>query len=360
MKTSATNRKLRVLINDIKNNILIPRPEFQRRLVWTNDDKLRFLSTVLEGYPFPEIYIAAGKVNPDTGEGSEMLVDGQQRITTLYQYFIASSEIKLKDVIVAYSDLSNDQKVAFLEYEVVTRDLGQKTIEEIKEIFKRINSTKYSLNAMETHNARFDGVFKKFAEKISQNIFFENHRVFTITEIRRMSDMVFTLDVIITVLSTYFNRDEEIESYLLRYNDEFEYEEELTYELQDIFIKIEKLGLSDKSRGWKKSDLFTLIIELYKAVYKNKLELDLKAIGEQLESFYSLVDTKDYLRNKTVNTYRKATLSSTTDRGSRIDRGKIVENILKSKTQYIRLPETQKPKQTTAAGHRNKKKLSTN
>src|ERR1039457_4032453 len=85
--TTATNKKLRILLTDIRDGKLIPRPEFQRRLVWTNKDKVKFLETVLEGYPFPEIYIAAGSIDPETGEGTEMLVDGQQRITTLFQYF---------------------------------------------------------------------------------------------------------------------------------------------------------------------------------------------------------------------------------------------------------------------------------
>ncbi|MES2111513.1 MAG: DUF262 domain-containing protein [Bacteroidota bacterium] len=337
MKTSATNRKLRILLNEIKSNVLIPRPEFQRRLVWTNDDKLKFLKTVLEGYPFPEIYIAAGSVDPDTGDGTEMLVDGQQRMTTLYQYFVASADIKLKDQIKPYVDLSNDEKIAFLEYEVVIRDLGQKTIEEIKEIFKRINSTKYSLNAMEIHNARFDGAFKHFAEEISQDKFFESNRIFTVTEVRRMSDVVFCLNVIIVILSTYFNRDDEIENYLLQYNDEFEYEEDLRIELSDVFSKIEKLGLSDKSRGWKKSDLFTLIIELQRALYKDKIDLDLKKIGEQLENFYSLVDARDYVENLTVNNYRKATTAGTNDRGSRIERGKIIADIIQGKAKYNKL-----------------------
>lgn len=86
MNTSATNRRLRVLLTAISKEILVPQPEFQRRLVWSNKDKVEFVKTVLEGYPFPEIYIAAGNVDPKTGEGCELLVDGQQRITTLYQY----------------------------------------------------------------------------------------------------------------------------------------------------------------------------------------------------------------------------------------------------------------------------------
>src|SRR5689334_13799230 len=122
MRTSGTNRKLRVLLTAITNGALIPRPEFQRRLVWTNKDKLAFVQTVLEGYPFPEIYIAAGTVNQETGEGTEMLVDGQQRITTLNQYFRGSPDLRLDSETPPYSELTGDRKISFLEYEVVVRD----------------------------------------------------------------------------------------------------------------------------------------------------------------------------------------------------------------------------------------------
>jgi hypothetical protein len=330
MKTSATNRKLRLLITAIKGNSLIPRPEFQRRLVWTNEDKLNFLSTVLEGYPFPEVYIAAGEVNSETGEGTEMLVDGQQRITTLYQYFNGSEEIKLKQ-IPAYKDLKEQEKINFLEYEVVVRDLGKKTIEEIKEIFKRINSTKYSLNAMEIHNARFDGAFKKFAESVSQLEFFETNRIFTATDVKRMNDIVFCLTCLITVLSTYFNRDDEFEDYLSKYNDEFEHAEELEKEIKFILHTIEKLNLPDKSRGWKKTDLFTLIVELHRIIFKDKRKLNTDRISEILSSFYDMVDDKDNLGNGSVNAYRKATTSGTNDRSSRMIRGEVLyQTILES------------------------------
>src|SRR5258706_6837093 len=105
LKTTASNRRLRTLLTGIRNKTLIPNPEFQRRLVWTNKDKKNFLETVLNGYPFPEIYIAAGSVNPQTGEGVEWLVDGQQRVSTLYQYFEGSDELKLGRDIRAYSAL---------------------------------------------------------------------------------------------------------------------------------------------------------------------------------------------------------------------------------------------------------------
>ena len=81
MQASASNRRIRALLKDIRTGALVPNPEFQRRLVWSNKHKSAFIETVLFGYPFPEVYVAAGEVNPDTGEGTEMLVDGQQRLT---------------------------------------------------------------------------------------------------------------------------------------------------------------------------------------------------------------------------------------------------------------------------------------
>lgn len=328
MKTSATNRKLRILITAIKAGTLIPKPEFQRRLVWTNEDKLNFLQTVLQGYPFPEIYIAAGEVNSDTGEGTEMLVDGQQRMTTLYQYFVGSDLLKLRQSFLPYKDLSEKQKIEFLEYEVVIRDLGSKSIDEIKEIFKRINSTKYSLNAMEIHNARFDGAFKKFAEEISQHPFFERNRIFTASDVKRMNDVVFSLTILITVLSNYFNRDDEFESYLSTYNDEFEYEDDLRSELDATFTCIEKLSLNDKSRGWKRADIFTLIIELHRVLFKMKINVNFSELGRRLEKLYRLVDDREYVQNQKINEYRKATLSGTNDRGSRISRGETILELI--------------------------------
>ncbi len=36
-----------------------------------------FIDTVLLNFPFPEVYVAAGEVDVQTGEGKDLLVDGQ-------------------------------------------------------------------------------------------------------------------------------------------------------------------------------------------------------------------------------------------------------------------------------------------
>ncbi|KIO37861.1 GmrSD restriction endonuclease domain-containing protein [Shewanella sp. cp20] len=331
MDTSASNRRLRVLLTAIGNNTLIPQPDFQRRLVWTNKDKVEFIKTVLEGYPFPEIYIAAGKVDPKTGEGAEVLVDGQQRITTLYQYFKASPDIRLGDNIPAYSQLEEEKQIEFLEYKVVVRDMGNMPLDDIKEVFKRINSTSYGLNAMELHNSRFGGEFKQFAEEISKTELFERGRLFTANDIKRMNDVKYCLGLMITVMSTYFNRDKELEEYLEKYNEEFSEKHRLNKEMGDVLNFIDRLNFDSSSRAFKKADFYTLFVEIHRALIKDKIDIDASELRKLLDCFYNRVDdiaTGKGSDDKEAHEYYNSALQASNDRSSRITRGNAIYKLV--------------------------------
>ena len=334
MKTLATNKTIRELLTAIRNGTLVPSPEFQRNLVWSNKHKSAFIETVLRGYPFPAIYIAAGEVNPDTGEAIEMLVDGQQRLTTLYQYFSQSRDLKLTKGILPYSDLTHEKKISFLKYEVVVRDLGQTSITEIKEILQRINSTNYSLNAMEINNARYDGEIKQFAEKFSQDSFFAKHQVFSKIDGKSMNDVSFALSVVITAMLTYFNLEKEFESFLHHYNNEFEEKQRLETEFQQVFQFIDECDLPEDSRAWRKPDLFTLLVEIHRALFKAKKNIKPVEVGTQLLQFYELVD-KFAKSNEAVGRehgriqeYYKAAIQGTQSRSNRIRRGEIIQAVI--------------------------------
>lgn len=329
MNTSATNRRLRLLLTAISKESLIPQPDFQRRLVWSNKDKVEFIKTVLEGYPFPEIYIAAGSVDPKTGEGSELLVDGQQRITTLYQYFRNADDLKLPHNVKAYSDLEESKQIEFLEYEVVIRDLGNKPIDEIKEIFQRINSTSYGLNAMEIHNARYGGEFKAFAEEMSEHKIFEDSRFFTSVDIKRMNDTRYCLGLISTIISNYFNMDKEIEGFLKRYNESFEDRKKYQKEVNETFQVITSLNFPASTRLFKKADFFTIFVELHRAKFKLQKKINIVDIRKNLENFYNEVDRVTSQGTTDIaEKYYRAALQGSNNRSNRVIRGDIIQKII--------------------------------
>lgn len=332
MRTSAENRRVRQLMAGIASGEIMPRPEFQRKLVWSNSDKLSFLDTVLRGYPFPEIYLATGEVNLETAEGTELLVDGQQRVTTLHQYFTGSNALKLGPETTPYRELSPQQQAAFLNYEVAVRHLGIIKPEEIKDVFRRINSTSYSLNAMEIQNARYNGPMKQCAEVLSQREFFERHNMFSAREIRRMRDLVYCITIVISMLSNYFHRDDDIEAFLERYNDEFPEGPEITERFDRTAAFIEDCAFPRDSRAWKKTDLLVLIVELDRVLNRDGRALDPRPVGAAVERFYERVEREmaEPSGDEALQTYFKTTVQATNDRSSRLNRGRVIRSVILS------------------------------
>ncbi len=337
LRTNATNRRIRELISAVRSGALLARPDFQRRLVWTNKDKSAFIKTILDGFPFPEIYVCAGEVNPITAEGTEWLVDGQQRVSTIVAYFGADPALKLSAGIPPYSKLGERQK-SFLEYTVVVRDLGSVPIDFVKDVFQRINSTKYGLNAMELANARYDGAIKKAAEKLAEHHFYSDHSVFAASDIRRMGDVSFQLTLLITMEQGYFDDTDDHEAFLEKYNDEYPQAPQNIERLETVFAFIERMSLPTDSRFWKKADLFTLLVELDSALHNRfdditpvKVSLQLLMFETQLENHGKHADVSDSpLSKEVVANYSSAAAQGSNHRKNRITRGRAIGDLLQN------------------------------
>ena len=327
MKTSPSSLKIRQVITLTKEGKLVPRPEFQRRLVWTSEDKIRFIDTILNAYPFPEIYLANGAVDVDTGEGTQLLVDGQQRVTTIVSYFLGDPTTS-GATILPYASLERERKEDFLNYDVAVRDLGSVSSEQIIEVFRRINSTKYDLNEVEVNNAVYAGELMRLASAFAEHEFFDAHKVFRNSDIRRMGDVRFVLQVLITYLTGYFNRDDLFERFLADYNDHFPLRDEAAKRLTRAFEYIDECGFSPRSRIWKKSDLFTALVQVDISLTNGSAPSPTEAL-DRLEIFYARVDSEGMDANDpAISIYAKAALQASNDRLNRVRRGVIIEAVL--------------------------------
>lgn len=310
----------------VREGKLLPRPEFQRRLVWTHADKDLFLDTILRSYPFPEIYLADGDVNLESGEGTQLLVDGLQRVSTLIEYFDGSSNLRLLTVR-PYRELTDPEKTAFLQYDVAVRDLGTISREELVEVFKRLNATKYSLLDIEVNNAVYGGALKKFAETVAEHPFFIDNSVFNARDFKRMGDLRYGLGVVASLVQGYFNRDDVFEELLARYNDDFPLADEVKARLQFVFDLITECGFDHKSRIWKKADLYTAIVELDRMARAVKSLPQPHELLARLDTFYNDVD-EGLTGGILASTYYKSAVQATNDRINRLRRGFIIEGIL--------------------------------
>lgn len=337
---STSEREVASLITEIEEGRLELRPFFQRRLVWTNKDREFLIDTVLNGLPFPEIFVATSKVDREKVRVQKILVDGQQRITTLRDYAKGTGDFLYKTVV-PFDDLEPALQEKLLGYKVSVRDIGQKSDDEIRAIFKRINSTDYSLKKMEILNALYSGEYKLYCADLSRQEFFTEHKVFSAAVQKRMGDVTFCVNLVTTLLNGYYHRDEKNQEYLERYNDDFPERDRIQRELDRVFDFVVDCKLPEKCRAWKQTDLLTLLVELHHLLITERAKLDPKETGATLTAFYEEVtSTFSDPRTKHDNSlpvdrvavaqYLKAATKATNDKYARVDRGVVLESVLRS------------------------------
>lgn len=192
---------------------------------------------------------------------TRLLIDGQQRLTTIRNY-IEGKQSHPFTKIPPYADLSNVQKEEFLSYQIVMRDLGKVDAETTREIFRRINLTKFKLDDVEIHNAIYDGVFIQAAKHILDNVALDEFGVFRESEFTRMADLHFILLIMATLeFGGYFAQDREVEPAVAGLNDEYPNRDKMVSLLLETFQIIRNLGLPADSMWFRKSNFFTLVVE---------------------------------------------------------------------------------------------------
>jgi len=325
----ATNKKLLELFNMMKNSSLTLAPSFQRKLVWNDMHKEDFIETIILGFPFPEIYLADGDINLETQTSETLVVDGQQRLSTIYQYITSSPDFNVKR-IPKFADLTRKEQTDFFDYNIVIRDLGRIEENNIRAIFKRINSVNYALNAVEISNALYDGEFIKAAKAILDNSeLFAGANVFSEVEFSRMKDLEYVLLMMATVEEGgYFASDKEVERYIKQYDDEYQNRDVIVANFDRALRLIIACNLPSDSIWNKRSSLFTLVVELVKLKQKYEKLPDPESLKNALTN---LEDQLNSNKREDVNVNEYAQYYYYTHQGTSSRKGRYVRGNLLQK-----------------------------
>ncbi|WP_165732218.1 DUF262 domain-containing protein [Polaribacter sp. 20A6] len=353
--------KIIELYNKVDSGLLNTRPNYQRKLVWKKQHKFAFIDTILHNYPFPEIYIASADIDVEKMVAKEVIVDGQQRLTTIVEYIKGEGDFLNQKKLTAFRDLLSNEKKDFLNYKVSIKDLKDIGDNLVKEIFQRINSTEYSLNTVEKNNARFgDGEIALFCKQLIDseyiasenetdiiieneikneiNNFFSEKNIFTQNDIKRMYDFQYLMLITATILEgNYFGRSSKIDEYLDKFNSEFSENKIVLNLLLDSLRVILKLNFSDKSYWFNKANLFTLIIEISKTdktkLDISKLELELLNLEDKVDIYFS-ADAEEDLKGITEEErkYFEMARHGSHEKSSREHRAIVISNLIKKST----------------------------
>lgn len=318
IRPSVTNPTIASLYNEIVSGLLILAPEFQRRFVWTQAHQEEFLDTILQGFPFPEIYVSTGDVDIAAMKTVRHVIDGQQRLTTIKNYIDGKFERPLA-AVKSYAALNPEEKSDFLSYQVVVRDLGKIDDQNVREIFRRINLTKFKLDTIEIQNAIYDGAFIKAAKSILDSTDLSIFGVFRESEFSRMADLQFILLIMSTIeVGGYFSQDNEVEKNIEKFNEEYDNTSMAYNRVVGALKKVEQLQLEADSMWFRKSNFFTLIAEL--ALFPDRVRPDLK---QELLALEEQVMAHKYKPDTEFGEYYSYMYQGTNNRKARITRSNL-------------------------------------
>lgn len=150
--------------------------KYQRKLVWSIEEKQELIRSLMRGYPIPLILFAK-YANSESYE----IIDGMQRLDAICgflenqfpvdgKYFNVSQNPRTR----AYAEsgefkpaegpfIDNAECTELMEYEVPVSVFGAKNEEAVTEVFQRINSGGKHLSAQESRQA---GVMGKFPDLV--------------------------------------------------------------------------------------------------------------------------------------------------------------------------------------------------
>ncbi|WP_455544460.1 DUF262 domain-containing protein [Intestinibacter sp.] len=173
-KFKIESREIGGLYRLISNKELIYDPFYQRNFVWSEIHQKEFIKTIIKGYPCPEIFIAEGALDLETHIKYIHVIDGQQRLRTIEAYFSNELEVDGKK----FKDLPEEDRIRIHSYQigvVILKLNPEQDIEEIQEIFRRLNINAYSLTETEKTISRLsDNEFMLMARLYTGDINFES------------------------------------------------------------------------------------------------------------------------------------------------------------------------------------------
>ncbi|WP_053392893.1 DUF262 domain-containing protein [Leptotrichia sp. oral taxon 212] len=310
-KFSRNTRKISEIYNDFKNGTLIVDNSYQRKAVWGIKDNIRLIETILLNLIIPEIFLWDANTDPETGKTITHIVDGQQRVKAISEFIAGQYKLEEKYLIEEnikkvysgkyFEDLDDDVKTNIWAYEMSIVNLDRKfKIEDVKKMFQRLNLTDYILTEQEKRKS-LGSAFGKTAEKISNDVFWKDYKIFNVSDIRRMKDIEYCSSILLLIREgivdqTSNKNSEKLNQMYKDFSREYKdskIDSEKVYESMTLIRKLAKINDFTKKKiqmytlfcvtsdfleqhiviTSEMSNLFELFTECY-SLFKNEFELN--------------------------------------------------------------------------------------
>jgi hypothetical protein len=174
MEVVPTNYTVADYCDDIAKNKIVVNRDYQRSdKVWPSAARSFLIETILLGYPVPKISLFQ-RIDVKTRKSIKEIVDGQQRTMAILDFYngklrLSKTQGATELAGATYSDLPPEMQARFLNYSLSVDLFVAATNDEIREIFRRMNSYTVPLNPEERRHATYQGEFKWFVYSLTRD-----------------------------------------------------------------------------------------------------------------------------------------------------------------------------------------------
>lgn len=238
------NENIQRLFSWYKQDLFIVNRKYQRKLVWTLEEKQKFINSISNDYPVPLFLLA------ESNDKYE-IIDGMQRLEAIFS-FLQGEYIVKTETGEGYFDLETmpetkemlDNGLLFQNHPTLHREVCRNIANyqiplsitpfedsQIEEIFRRINATGRQLSSQDLRQAGTIGSFGNIVRIISTQIRRDSSDdILPLSKMRKislasnklnyginLSEVFWVKHQIVTLANMRLSRDEELISYLLIY-----------------------------------------------------------------------------------------------------------------------------------------------
>ena len=160
-------------LNRLKSKINLSDDRFQRSAVWNLKQEQFLMDTIIREFDIPKVYF--WDLQNDGSNYSYSVVDGQQRLTTIFRFFnnefALSEEITPEYANKKFEDLPEEIQIKIDSYPLTIVYIENATEDDIRDLFLRLNNGT-TLKSQEKRT-NLGGSLSKFIVKMSKDKIFE-------------------------------------------------------------------------------------------------------------------------------------------------------------------------------------------
>jgi hypothetical protein len=295
MKTNLNAKPISEVHRHFLSDLIDLSPDYQRRPVWSLRSKVYLIDTILQGLPLPKFFIQIS-IDEDSGEPSFAVIDGQQRLTAIFEFidgktddgkpFVLSRKNHPKPETfpnqldgLNFKALPQKYKQAFWSYKLSFEELEDATAADIRDMFVRLNISGERLNEQEIRNSVFNGAFKELAYELADEYddLFVDLKLLSARQVKRMGDAELVSELLAAMIKGLQDKKKTLNAIYKEFDDS---DSDWMDQWRTLFKKtmkltIEVLGEDPRStRFVNKNDFYSLFIALYVLTNEKNLKIN--------------------------------------------------------------------------------------